>query len=117
MEIKELCCTVCPKGCMIVVMGYEKTVSQITGHSCLRGKTYAENEFIAPKRMLTTTVKAEGYVSPVISVRTSQAIDKALLLPCMQVLRNVTVTAPFDIGRVIVNNILGTEADVILTNC
>lgn len=117
METREICCVVCPKGCTVSVSGEDGKITQISGYTCPRGKTYAENEFIAPKRILTTTVKAEGYSSPVISVRSAEAIEKAMLFPCMQLLRTVTVSAPFEIGRVVVENILDTKVDIILTNC
>ena len=84
---------------------------------CPRGKEYATNEFIAPKRMLTSTVKANDYKAPVISVRTMEAIPKEKLFECMEVLCQTQVSAPFEIGRVIIPNILDTGVDIVLTNC
>ena len=114
---QDICCIVCPSGCIIRVTGDENgRIEDVTGYSCSRGKEYAIGEFTAPKRILTTTVRAVGYAAPVISVRTSCAIPKEKMLPCMELLRGVVATAPFQVGRVLVSNVLGTGADVILTN-
>jgi CxxC motif-containing protein len=113
---KEICCVVCPIGCSITVRAEGEDIKEIINYTCKRGETYARNEFISPVRVLTGTVKAESYCAPVISVRTSVPIPKGKLLECMELLRDITATPPFEIGKVVVEDILGTGADLILTN-
>ncbi len=115
MTEREICCVVCPMGCEITVREEGGALS-VSGQGCPRGEAYAKNEYTAPARTLTTTVKAEGYSTPVIPVRSSKPIPRERLLDCVEVLRGVCVTAPFTIGRGVVDNILGTGADIILTN-
>lgn len=115
MKKQEICCVVCPMGCEITVLDKDGELSA-SGHSCPRGEAYAKSEYTAPVRILTTTVKAEGYSTPVIPVRSSVPIPKERLMECMEVLRHTCVSAPFVIGRSIVDNILDTGADIILTN-
>ena len=116
MATREIVCVVCPRGCLITVEGEGDRIDRISGFTCPRGEAYARQEFTAPMRTLTSTVRAEGYVGPVISVRSKAPIPKEKLLPAMAVLRNVTVTAPFTMGRVVVEDILGTGVDIVLTN-
>lgn len=116
METKEIICVTCPAGCHITVTGDGKTISDITGYTCKRGIDYATNEYLQPKRSLTSLVKAEGYTCPVISVRSSQPIPKEKLFEAMEVIRKTTVQPPFVIGRVVIENIVDTGVDIILSN-
>ena len=106
---KEIICVICPSSCRITVSGDGKDIQSITGYTCQRGKEYAENEYIAPKRTLTTTIRAEGYVSPIIPVRSNRPLPK-------EELRKAVATPPFYVGKVIVENILDTGVDIVLTN-
>lgn len=115
MKERGICCVVCPMGCEITVLDRDGILSA-SGHGCPRGEAYAKSEYTAPVRTLTTTVKAEGYSTPVIPVRSSKPIPKEQLMVCMEVLRHICVREPFTIGRSIVDNILDTGADIILTN-
>jgi CxxC motif-containing protein len=114
---KEIICVICPSSCHITVRGDGKTVSEVTGNGCPRGKEYATNEYIAPKRTLTSTVKAEGYSCPIIPVRSDRPIPKEKMMEAMEVIRGVVATGPFYIGKVVVKDILGTGANIVLTNC
>lgn len=116
MKERDICCVVCPVGCTISVKEDNTGTLSVCGQGCPRGEAYAKSEYIAPTRVLTSTMKAEGYCTPVISVRSSRPIPKDLLKECMDTLRRVCVHEPFVIGRPVVTNILGTGADIILTN-
>lgn len=116
METREIICVTCPAGCHITVKGDGKTISEITGNACKRGLDYATSEYLEPKRSLTSTVKAEQYSCPVISVRSSKPIPKEKMFEAMEQIREVTATPPFYIGKVVIENILDTGADIILSN-
>lgn len=113
---KEIICVVCPSSCHITVKGDGKTVSEITGFTCKRGKEYAESEYIAPKRVLSTTVKAENYSCPIIAVRSNMPIPKESLFDAMEKIREAVATPPFYVGKVVVENILNTGVDIVLAN-
>ena len=36
---------------------------------------------------------------------------------CLEVMRDVKVEPPFVMGKVVIPNILDTDADIVLTNC
>jgi len=62
-------------------------------------------------------MQAEGYVSPIISVRSSRPMPKEKQAACMEVIRKEIVKPPFDMNRVVIENILETGVDIVLTNC
>jgi CxxC motif-containing protein len=85
------------------------------GAGCKRGETYATNEFLAPKRMLATTVRIKGAFIPLLPVRTSVPVLKERLDEILDILARIEVEAPFKCGAVVVKNVLGLGADVIAT--
>ena len=115
MTTKTVKCIVCPVGCDIAVRGEGADIEDISGNTCSRGEQYARDEFTDPRRMLTSVVKAEGYRLPVVSVRTDKPIPKNRIFDCMEALSGMTAKAPFAIGDVLAENILGTGANIIIT--
>ena len=116
MTEKEIICVICPQSCHIRVTGDGKEITSMEGYKCRRGEEYAAAEYVNPVRTLTSTVKAEGYSCPVILVRSSRPIPKSLMFEAMKIVRETSVTAPFKVGRVVIENILETGADIVLTN-
>ena len=116
MEEKIVTCIVCPSSCQITVKGADGNITSIEGNKCKRGLEYAKAEYTNPVRNLTATVKAKGYKSPIISIRTSCPIPQEMQMACMDILKGISVEPQYKIGRVIYENILGTGADIILTN-
>ena len=112
---KKIICIICPQGCNITVKGdAEKgTIESVEGFTCKRGKAYAENEFVHPLRILTSSVKTEGANFPLLPVRTRTAIPKELLFAGMEEIRKITVKGTVNCGGVIVENFLGTGVDLI----
>ena len=112
---KNITCIVCPTGCEITVTGEDKKISSIEGFDCKRGKTYAENEFISPARILTTSVKISGCIDPLVPVRSNMPLPMELLMPCMDEIKNKEAAAPVKSGDVLVKNILNTGVDIVAT--
>ncbi len=117
MNEKEIICVICPSSCHITVKGNGKEIREIEGYTCKRGEEYARNEYIAPVRTLTSTVKARGYSCPIISVRSDRPIPKEKIFAAMDIIRKTEVEAPFYVGKVVVENILETGANIVLSNC
>ena len=112
---KQIVCITCPQGCLITVCGDDMTgeIESVEGHSCPRGKAYAENEFSRPLRILTSSVKTEGSDVPLVPVRTRTAIPKELIFLGMEEIRKLTVKGDVSCGDVIVPDFLGTGVDLI----
>ena len=113
---KEVLCVICPSSCHVTVKGDGKTVSEISGYTCKRGKDYAEAEYISPMRTLATTVKAEGYSCPIIAVRSNKPMPKEKIFDAMAEIQKAVATPPFYVGKPVIENILDTGVDIVLSN-
>ena len=115
MERKELICIGCPLGCNLTVEMDGGQVVSVNGNTCKRGDDYARKELTDPRRILTSTVPVAGGNLPVVSVKTASDIPKGKIRECLCALKGVTLTAPVQIGDVIVENVADTGVDVIAT--
>jgi len=113
--IRDLICICCPIGCELQAELQNGAIVAVTGQQCKRGEAYARQEVLAPKRSLTTTVRAEGQTVGVLPVRTDGDIPKELIFDCMAALKDVRVVLPVAAGDVVVRDICGTGVDVIAT--
>ena len=110
---RELTCIVCPIGCQLCATLVDGAVTEVTGNTCPRGKQYAIDECTNPVRTSTTTARtADGGVIP---VKTDRPIPKNLMFECMEEVNRVTVTLPAHIGDIVIENLLETGANVIVT--
>jgi CxxC motif-containing protein len=108
----EMICIVCPMGCRMIL---QRTGGEITieGNGCPKGKTYALNETNNPTRMLQTTVPVrEGFLCR-LPIRTTSPIPKGRIMDCMDVIKKAEISAPVEMGDIIIENILGTGSDII----
>lgn len=112
---KEIICTVCPRGCHIIVNGDEKNVQSLDGYGCKRGLDYATAEFISPVRILTTTLKIDQNDTDLLPVRSNNPIPKDLILKCMEVIKNTSVKLPVKQYDVVISDICGSGADIVAT--
>ncbi|NMB02812.1 MAG: DUF1667 domain-containing protein [Firmicutes bacterium] len=111
---KHITCTVCPLSCDVVLeLGENNEILSLTGNKCARGKVYATKEHTAPERTLTTIVKAEGGIHPLLPVRTDKPIPKEKLAEGMLAVANLVVKAPVTMGDVIVSDFLGLGVDLV----
>ena len=115
MERKELICIGCPWGCNLTVEMDGGQVVSVNGNTCKRGDDYARKELTDPRRIVTSTVPVAGGNLPVVSVKTASDIPKGKIRECLCALKGVTLTAPVQIGDVIVENVADTGVDVIAT--
>ena len=108
---KSFICIVCPVGCHIDV----DDNGNITGNRCKRGLEYVKTELTAPKRIITTTAKTIFKDIPRVSVKTDVAVPKQLIYKIMDEINAVVIDKPMKIGDILIENILDTGANVILT--
>lgn len=99
----ELTCVECPVGCRIEVTENDGKVVSVVGNSCPRGKAYAENEVVCPKRFVTSTVKTtDGRMLP---VKTDRPIRKTEIFEVMKKINSFTAAPPVKIGEILIENI------------
>jgi len=117
MQTIEKTCIVCPVGCLMTITLEDGKVTSVTGNACKRGPAYAVDECTAPKRMLTTTVRADiNGVRVLVPVKTASAIPKEKLFEAMDALNSIVLTGRVARGDVVIADLLGTGIDVVATD-
>ncbi|MBR5547170.1 MAG: DUF1667 domain-containing protein [Clostridia bacterium] len=111
---QQITCINCPVGCRMTVTVEDGKVTNVTGNTCKRGVAYAEQECVAPQRMVTAVITVADRKTPV-SVKTRTPIPKVKIFECMKQLANTEVKAPVHMGDVVCANVCGTGVDVIAT--
>ncbi len=111
--MKEFICICCPLGCHLSVDDSDKNDIKVTGNACIRGKNYAVEEVVSPKRMVTASVKVKDGKLNVLSVKTDRSIPKDKIFDALDRLKEVVVDAPVKIGDVILSDVYG--ADIVAT--
>ncbi len=118
-ETLQFNCTTCPSECFLTVEverdanGAVVEVHSVTGNNCPRGDTFAHQELTCPMRVLTTTVAVSGGDEALLPVRTAEAIPLALHAQAMDLIRALVVDAPIRMGDVVLEDLLGTNIDLI----
>ena len=114
---REITCIACPLGCLLSVWTDDGAV-HVENHACKRGITYGEQEFSNPMRMVTSLVCVVNGKRPVCAVKTKIVVPKAKIPEVLRAIGSVSVSAPVQIGQVIVGNIADTGVDLVATaNC
>lgn len=67
------------------------------------------------KKIFTSLVRVKGEKSSVVPVKSSEPIDRSLLIECSKALSRVHVGIPIKSGDIICRNILNTGVDIICT--
>jgi len=109
---KDIRCIVCPTGCLVHVENVNGELI-IEGHSCKRGEEYGREEFIAPKRLLTTTIRVENGFLPLIPVRSDIPIPKEKLQETLRKIAITKVKAPIKMGDVLIEKVIGLDVNII----
>lgn len=114
-KIKELTCIGCPIGCSLTVKLEDGKVESVEGNECKIGLRYAHTECTNPTRMLTSVVKIRNGEFNMMPVKTDKEIPKDLIFEAVNLLYNIVVDAPIEVGDIIVKDILGTGVNFIAT--
>jgi len=109
---KEIRCIVCPTGCLVHVENVNGELI-IEGHSCKRGEVYAREEFIAPRRILTTTIRVEDGFLPLIPVRSDKPLPKERLQEALKEIAITKIKAPIKMGDILIEKVIGLDANII----
>ena len=109
--MKEFICIECPKGCRLKV----DDDMNVTGNTCIRGKTYAINELTCPKRVITSTVVIESKLVSRMPVMTENEVPKEKMFDIVKALDEVRLVAPVKCREVVIENVCGTGVNIIAT--
>ncbi len=111
--VRVIRCIVCPTGCEIKVKKSDSGDINFEGYTCNRGLEYAKQEYYEPKRILTTTIRVEKGLLPLVPVRTDIPILKDRLNDALKEIAVKRVKAPLKGGDILIENILGLGANII----
>lgn len=111
--IHEFVCIVCPRGCRLRVDSSKDY--EVTGNACPRGIPYGKQEAKAPMRTVTTSMKILGSDEIRCPVKTSEPIPKELMQDVVNAAKQITLHAPIHIGDVVLENVVGTGANLLST--
>ncbi len=110
--LKSFTCIRCPNGCEVTV---DLETKETKGNLCPRGREYALEELVEPKRTISSSVLVVGGVLPLVSVRLTNPIPKDHIFQAMEEIRKLQVHAPVKAGTVLISRLLGFESDVVAT--
>ena len=117
-ETLQFNCTTCPSECLLTVevehdANARVEVRSVTGNNCPRGDTFAHQELTCPMRVLTTTVAVSGGDEALRPRAHAEAIPLELHAQAMDLIRGVVVNAPIRMGDVVLEDLLGTNIDLV----
>ncbi|HEX7425126.1 MAG TPA: DUF1667 domain-containing protein [Terriglobales bacterium] len=111
----QFTCVVCPTSCLVNAE-WNSTELLRTDHSqCKLAWDYVRGEIFDPRRTVTTTVRVDDGDLPLVSVKTDPPVPKGTVFEVMQHLAQVVVTAPVNIGDIVVTDVLGTGSNIVAT--
>jgi len=114
--VKKLTCISCPIGCELSVSLDESgKILKIEGNRCPRGKEYAITEITNPQRILPISVKVEDGEMELVSAKTDKPVPKKKMYEIIEYIKKLKVKAPVKRGDLIVEDILGTGANLVAT--
>ena len=103
MSVVNLTCIECPIGCSITVELQDGKVLSVNGNACPRGDAYAKDEVVAPKRVVTSTVRADN--GTMVPVKTACPIPKCEIFDVMKKINSITCKLPVKIGDIILEEV------------
>ena len=109
---KVLTCIECPIGCEITVDLNGDKILSLAGNACPRGKLYAQDEVVCPKRVITSTVRAKD--GSLVPVKTDKPVKKSEIFSVMEKINAVVCDMPVTMGQVLVENIEG-DANLVVS--
>jgi len=117
---RKLVCISCPLGCRLTVTWEEETDIKVTGNKCAKGESYAREEILAPKRVVTATVLVAaartGESGPRrLPVKTTAPLLKEHIPALLNELYRMEVKPPLRCGDVLLKDIAGTGVDLVAT--
>jgi CxxC motif-containing protein len=106
-ERREFVCIGCPIGCPLQLTHEGTTIVEVEGHECGRGAKYARQEFVDPRRALSTTVAIRGARWIRLPVKVSRPVPKEKVLEVARLIHQLRVEAPVSVGQVLLRDLLG----------
>lgn len=111
---KDFVCIACPVGCRLHVTQTQDGI-KVEGNACRRGETYGRQEFSAPERVVTSTVKIEGHPYEMCPVKTAAPVPKEMVSQVLEAIYQMRAKLPVHVGDIIEENVCDTGVNVVAT--
>jgi CxxC motif-containing protein len=112
---KEYICIACPIGCHLSLEIKENNEIKVSGNKCKRGIVYAQEEYLAPKRVVTATCQTNSKIYTRIPVKTDNAILKEHINDLIKEIYKLNLKVPVKRGSVVITNFKGSGVNVLTT--
>ena len=112
---RKMVCISCPLGCRLAVRWNNDEDITVTGNRCAKGESYAREEILAPKRVVTATVRTGAESGRRLPVKTSASLLKEHIPALLDRLYRLEVPLPVACGEVLIEDIAGTGVDLVAT--
>lgn len=116
---QELICITCPLGCHLTIDRSPGDSLAVSGNRCPRGVRYAEEELLAPRRVISATARIEGTAMAGsmsrLPVRTTGPYPKDGVSDALKAIYSLSVILPVKRGQVLIKDLGGQGVDVIAT--
>ncbi len=119
---EELICITCPLGCRLDIIRVGESGLTVSGNRCPRGVKYAQEELLAPKRMVSATARINmGHLTGGLGsiarlpVRSTAAFAKEGVQNMLDAIYCLNVELPVHRGDVLIRDFKGSGIDVIAT--
>ena len=116
---EELICITCPLGCHLSIDRSPDDTLAVSGNRCPRGVKYAEEELLAPKRVVSATARiaGTGMASTIsrVPVRTTGPYPKDGVPEALKAIYALSVKLPVQRGQILIRDLGGHGVDVIAT--
>lgn len=106
-------CISCPLGCRMTVTWSDKDDVAVKGNRCAKGESYAREEILAPKRVVTATLPVLDAAVRRLPVRTNRALPKEHIPDLLNEMYRMEVRAPVRRGQILIKDIRGTGVDLV----
>ncbi|NJE84792.1 DUF1667 domain-containing protein [Thermococcus sp. CX2] len=100
-RVYRFTCIVCPLGCTLEVEMDGDKIKEVKGYTCPRGREWAIEEVMNPKRVVMSVVKVRNGKLPTVSVKTAEPVPKARIPELMKFLAKLEVEGPIRVGQTI----------------
>ncbi len=116
---QELICITCPMGCRLAVAALDDGSLEVSGNRCARGIKYANEELLAPKRMVSATARIAGAGHEALDavarlpVRTTVAYPKEGVPELLAAIYALEVKLPVKRGDALIKDFKASGVDVV----
>jgi CxxC motif-containing protein len=112
---RHLVCIACPVGCRLAIRQEEGGEIRVSGNQCEKGDTYGREELLAPRRVVTATVRLTASALRRLPVKTHLPLPREHIAALLAEASRLAVRAPVARGQVLLADFLATGVDLVAT--